>query len=96
MNWLKRLFFAPRPATRFYTFQVRCNRCGETLEGRIDLHNDPSPEYEGEQTYYICRKVLIGSGPCYQAIETEFRLDENRRVLERKVYGGTFVDGDEA
>jgi lysyl-tRNA synthetase class I len=93
---LKKLFnfFAPAPAKRYYTFSVRCKRCGEVVQARIDLDNDLSVEYEeGGETYYT-RKVLMGSGAnhCYQQMEVGLKFDARRKALERRVEGGDFVD----
>jgi hypothetical protein len=88
---LGRLLSPPRPAERFYHFRVKCRRCGEILEGRVDLHNDPSLDFESGKEVYFCRKVLVGSGHCYQQVETTFKLDEGRKILERQVSGGEFM-----
>jgi DNA-directed RNA polymerase subunit N (RpoN/RPB10) len=92
---LGRLFKPPRQhyESTFHHFAVRCMRCGEVIEGKINVYNDPSVEYgaDGKATYF-CRKVLVGAGSCYQQIEVSFRLDEGRRVLERTISGGEFVD----
>lgn len=90
---LGKIFFPPRPASRYFTFQVKCKRCGELLSGRVDLYNDPSLDYEGDKTTYLCRKVIMGSGHCYQQVEVTFKFDENRRLLDRQVVGGDFVEG---
>jgi hypothetical protein len=92
MKFLRKLFFPPRPAERYYRFRVQCKRCGEMLDGRVDLYNDPSLDYESETPVYFCRKVLMGSGPCYQQIEAAFKFDEARSVLERQAAGGEFVE----
>ena len=92
LDGIKRMFFPPVTVDRHYQFYVKCKRCGEILEGRLDRYNDPSLEYEGETPEYFCRKVLVGSGPCYQPVETTFKFDEDRNVLERQVSGGEFVD----
>jgi hypothetical protein len=95
MNLLKRIYrtlFPPLPPSRYIRFQVQCKRCGEILEGRLDLYNDPSLDYEGETPVYFCRKVLVGSGRCYQPVEVTFKLDESRKVLERQIAGGEFVE----
>jgi hypothetical protein len=84
--------FPPRPTSRYYPIKVKCKRCGEVLEGRVDLYNEPSQEYEGETIIYICRKVLIGSSTCHQQVETLFKFDEARNILERQVVGGEFVE----
>lgn len=95
MNILKKLAqaFAPAPKGRFYAFAVRCKRCGEIIHGQVNIYNDPSLEYDADgKPYYVCRKVLIGSGHCFQPIEVIFKFDEPRRVLERQISGGEFVD----
>jgi hypothetical protein len=93
LSKLARLFSPPRPAARYYQFQVKCKRCGEVLDGRVDLYNDPSLDFEEEKTVYFCRKGLVGGGPCYQQVEVTFKFDESRNVLERQVTGGEFVEG---
>ena len=37
MNFLKNLFSntSPKPEKRYYTFNVKCKRCGEIIEGRV-------------------------------------------------------------
>jgi hypothetical protein len=88
--------FRPHPQRfdrTFHHFTVRCLRCGELIEGRINVLNDVSAEYgpDGVATYY-CRKVLMGAGGCYQQMEVAFQFDEGRHVLEQSVSGGEFVD----
>ena len=94
MGFWKRLF-SPVPANsgRSYPFSVRCKRCGETIHGQVNLSNEPSLEFdERGRPYYVCRKVLIGPGPCYQQVEAVFRFNEQRSLLERQVSGGEFLD----
>jgi DNA-directed RNA polymerase subunit N (RpoN/RPB10) len=90
-----RLFTArpQRSDSTFHHFTVRCLRCGELIEAKINVYNDVSAEFgsDGKATYH-CRKVLIGAGRCYQQIEVTFELDEGRRVLEQSVSGGEFVE----
>ncbi len=93
MSFLKKIFTAPAsPASNFYSFAVKCNRCGEIIEGRINLYNDLSVEYEGNKNEYSVRKVLMGSGRCFQQIEVELKFDEPRKLLEKHVTGGQFVE----
>jgi hypothetical protein len=91
MNFLKKLFSSPGPTSRYYQFQVKCKRCGEIIDGRVDLYNDPSVDYEGQKPVYICRKVVMGSSHCYQQVEVTFKFDENRKVLEKTAVGGDFI-----
>jgi hypothetical protein len=72
----------------FYTFSVACSRCGEVIEGRVNLSNDLSADDEGNG--YHVRKVLMGSGHCFQQIEVYLRFDAERNPLEdsrrRQIY----------
>ena len=93
LDRIKRILQPPHPAGRYYQFRVKCKRCGEILEGRLDRYNDPSVEYEGDKEVNYCRKVLVGSGPCYQAVEVTFKFDESRnKILEQQVIGGEFLE----
>ena len=94
MKALKKLF-TPAPATwgNFYEFEVKCKRCGEVIHGQVNVNNDPSVEYDDRgRPYYICRKVLVGNGHCFQQIEVFFRFNENRGILDMRVVGGEFVE----
>jgi DNA-directed RNA polymerase subunit N (RpoN/RPB10) len=86
------LFAAPASAP-FYSVAVRCARCGEIIASQINLYNDLSVEYgpTGAATY-VCRKVLIGQARCFQQIEVSLTFDADRRLAERRVTGGEFVD----
>ena len=93
MGFLKKLFggVTSRPEKRYYTFQVKCNRCGEIIEGRVDLDNDLSIEYEDNRNVYFARKGLMGSNRCFQQIEVELKFDSSRQLLEQNVTGGQFT-----
>jgi hypothetical protein len=94
MNFFKRLFGSSRQQDeRGYWIYVKCNRCGEKIEARIDLANDLSIEYgENEAvTTYFCRKVLMGEQRCYQQIEVELTFDSAHRLKDRQIRGGQFI-----
>jgi hypothetical protein len=94
MSFFKRLF-TPIPSNRgtFHNFAVKCKRCGEIIPGQINVNNEPSLELDPKgRTYYVCRKVLMGSGHCYQQIEVVFQFNQERGVLGRQITGGEFVD----
>ena len=99
MNLLKRMF-SSKPVSgskKYYIFQVKCRRCGEIIEGRVDLENNLSVEYEDSGEVYYCRKVLMGDGKnlCYQQIEVGLKFDGDRKLLERRVEtGGNFVEAE--
>lgn len=94
MGFFKRLLggVSSKPEKRYYIFQVKCKNCGEMIEGRVDLDNDLSLEYEGNKNVYFGRKVLMGSGRCFQQIEAEFKFTSARELIEKQVQGGTFVE----
>ena len=102
MSFFKKIadLFSPpastaKPASRdasAYWVTVRCNRCGETLRARVDLHNDLSIEYGESAATYFCRKVLMGEGHCFQRIEVELTFDSDRRLTNREISGGQFVE----
>jgi hypothetical protein len=92
MNLLQKLFGgSAKPEQRYYTFSVKCNRCGEVIEGRVDLNNDLSVEYEEGGDVFHARKILIGENRCFQRIEVELKFNSSRDLLERHVTGGEFA-----
>src|SRR4030067_2333129 len=99
MGLFKKLaqMFTPseRDEERAYWLYVQCSRCGEKIRARVDLHNDLSPLYPGTGVYYFSRKVLIGQQRCFQKVEVEMNFDENRRLTERKISGGSYITEEE-
>lgn len=79
-----------------YWVYVRCNQCDEPLCARVNLYNDLSVKYQGSkgQTYH-CRKTLVGRQGCFQRIEIELSFDRNRKLMERDISGGTFIEVEE-
>ena len=94
MGFLKKLFGGEpaKPEKRYYIFQVKCNRCGEVIEGRVDLDNDLSTEFEDNRTVYFARKFLMGGGRCFQQVEVKLQFTPARELIEKEVQGGTFVE----
>ena len=94
MNFLKRLSSGPAPAphSNFHSFAVKCNRCGEVIEGRINLNNELSMEYEDSGNIYYVRKTLMGNGKCFQRIEVEMKFNASKQIIEKQVQGGTFME----
>ncbi len=93
LSKLAQIFLPSGPSDRYLKFQVKCNRCGEVLSGHLDFLNDPSLEDEDGKVIYYCRKVLTGSGHCHQSVETIFKFNEKRRIIDKQVNGGVFIDG---
>jgi len=93
MSFFKNFFSPPHSTGSFYPFSVKFKRCGETIQGQVNVNNEPSLELDDKgKPSYTCRKVLIGNGHCFQQIEVVFKFDERRRVLVRTISGGEFVD----
>ncbi len=94
MDFLKGLFRGVSPASPagFFEFAVKCRRCGEIIPGRVNLNNDLSVEYEGDRTTYFVRKLLAGSGRCFQQIEVELKFNAEKQLSEKQVHGGEFVE----
>jgi len=91
MSFLKTIFGGTdKPEKRYYTFHVKCSRCGEIIEGRVDLDNDLSLNEEGNG--FLVRKGLMGANRCFQQIEVELTFDSTRRIQEKTVSGGEFVE----
>jgi len=94
MSFLKKLFSgAPhKPDKRYYIFNAKCNRCGEIIEGRVDLDNDLSLNDEGDG--FIVRKGLMGSGDnhCFQQIEVTIQFSSLREVLKQDIHDGIFFE----
>jgi hypothetical protein len=81
------------PAQTGLAMQVRCDKCGEILPLRVHLMNDLSVEYDaqGGVSDYICRKVAMGKGMCFQQAVIELKFDSNRRLISHKIQGGALV-----
>ncbi len=98
MSFLKRLsnlFAAPGKAEdASYWIQVKCDRCGEVIQARLDLRNDLSSNYgdTAEDTTYFCRKVLMGSQHCYQQIEVDLTFDARHKLIQKEISGGKFIE----
>jgi len=93
MGFLKKLFSSEpvKPDKHYYTFNVKCNRCGEIIEGRVDLDNDLSLDYEDDHEVFHVRKGLVGNNRCFQQIEVEMKFNSSRELIEQDVRGGVFA-----
>ena len=93
MNLLQKLFggSSASPQKHEYIFSVKCLRCGEIIQGRVNLDNDLSVEYEEGGDIYYARKVLMGENKCFQRVEVELKFTSSRELLERNITGGVFT-----
>jgi len=100
VNFLKRLFglgasLAQKREANAYLLTVRCSRCGEVIQTRVNLNDDLSVDYaeDGSPAGYFCRKVLMGKQSCFRPIEVRLTFDAQRRLTDRRISGGDFVEG---
>jgi len=82
------------PQAPKYEIVVKCKRCGEIVRTKVNLYNDLSLEYgqSEAQNTYVCRKMLMGEGHCFQQVEVELTFDTKRNLINREVTGGEFVE----
>ena len=79
-----------------YWVYVRCNKCQETLKTRINLNRDLTVDYEGPHGQsYFTRKTIVGSSGCFQRIEIELTFNTQRKLMDREISGGLFIDEDD-
>lgn len=93
MDLLKKFFGGSpaQPERRYFTFTVKCLRCSEIIEGRVDLNNDLSVEYAEDGESFHARKVLMGENKCFQRIEVELTFSSTRELTSKQVSGGEFL-----
>ena len=96
MSFWRKILGRQSKAGRYYPVQVKCARCGEIIETRVDLHNDLTADYDeqGRVRAYFVRKILQGSGRtrCFATIEVILRFDPRRQLVDREVHGGEFLE----
>lgn len=87
---------APKPSSRYFAIFVVSNRCREPVAGQVDLLNELSLTDEKERPYFV-RKVLHTSGRnrCFDQVEVQLWFDNNKRLLERDVFGGRWLEREE-
>ena len=79
-----------------YWVYVRCNKCHEPLKSRVNLHHDLSVDYDGPQGQsYFTHKTIVWKSGCFQRIEIELTFNHKRKLINREISGGRFIDKDE-
>ncbi len=95
MRWLKR-FFTARPGQPVDTalwLYVRCNRCGEAIQVRVDRRYDLASEWRdpGESgPAYTMHKDIVGES-CFQRISVDVGFDASFQIVEQHIRGGAFL-----
>ncbi len=93
MGFLKKLFAsaAGSDSRTIYPLVVKCKRCGEVIEGQVNLASDVSAA-DDEGGGYYCRKLLMGKQRCFQQIEVQLLFNRDRQMVDRQIVGGQFMD----
>ncbi len=88
--------FAPRAGavgdSNAMWLYVRCKTCGTPLAVRVDLRNEPSPDYE--RGGYVLRKEMMDD-KCFTLMRAEIYFDAQRHVDEQTVDKGEFITREE-
>ncbi|MBN1967608.1 MAG: hypothetical protein JW910_23330 [Anaerolineae bacterium] len=91
MDFLKRLFGGGGEGDRGMYFYIRSRRSGEIVRVRLDP-NQFSQQIEGTDTVgYFIHKTVVGQRS-FERMEAEFHFDRNRRLTDKSVTGGEFVE----
>ena len=79
-------------SSRTYAIYAKCRRCGEPLQGRVDMMNEPSLAEDGEA--WVVRKGLMGTGArrCFQTVEVTLTFDpQKQNVIDSEAIGGELI-----
>ncbi len=71
---------------------VRCKTCGTPLAVRVDLRNEPSPDYE--RGGYVLRKEMMDD-KCFTLMRAKVFFDEQHHIVEQTVDKGEFITREE-
>ncbi len=93
---LKNIFTVPTGDTtsKFVTFTIRCNKCGEEITVRARKNSDISRVSEGEKlagAEYFLRKEILGE-KCNNLIYIEVSFGPGFNIISKEISGGKFVE----
>ena len=93
---LKKIFTVPAgdTASKFITFKVRCNKCGEEITVKVRKDSDISGVSENESrpgAEYFLRKEILGE-KCNNLIRVEVCFGPGFNVISKEITGGKFVE----
>lgn len=71
---------------------VRCKRCGAPLAVRVDLRNEPSPDYDSGG--YVLYKEMMDS-KCFSLMRAKVLFDSQHHVTEQSIENGEFISRQE-
>lgn len=93
---LKNIFTVPAGdnASKFITFTIRCNKCGEEITVRARKDSDISRVSESESqpgAEYFLRKEILGE-KCNNLIHIEVYFGPGFNIISKEISGGKFVE----
>ncbi len=94
LDGLKSLFSSAGKATDSTAMwlYVRCKRCGAPLAVRVDLRNEPSPDYENGG--YVLHKEMMDD-KCFGLLRADLHMDAQHHITDRKIENGEFISQQE-
>lgn len=91
---LKKIFLEPPGSgSKFITFYIKCDRCGEEIEAKASKSSDISRLYEGDGidgADYILRKGIVG-GKCNNIIHITIYFGSGYSISSKEIKGGKFI-----
>jgi len=92
---LKKLFIMPADSgSKFITFQIICDKCGEEITVKASKTSDISKLYEGEGpggAEYLLRKEILGNN-CNNLMNITVYFGPGYNSISTDITGGKFVD----
>lgn len=86
---LRAIFLSASASNDYLNVTIRCKRCGEQIQTRVNLNNDLSFEESTDSIGFFCRKGMMGTGVnhCYEKFELTVCFDEHKKVLSTEILG---------
>ena len=95
LDGLKNIFAMPDDSgSKFITFNIICNKCGEEITVRASKTSDISRVYEGEGpsgAEYFLRKEILGNN-CNNLIYITVYFGTGYSIISKEITGGKFAD----
>jgi len=93
---LKKIFTAPPgdSSSKFITFKVKCDKCGEEITVRASKTADISRLYEGEGpsgAEYFLRKEILGK-KCNNLIYINVYFGTGFNIVSKEITSGEFIE----
>jgi hypothetical protein len=91
-EFLKNIFSSPKN-NRPLNFKVKCPKCQEIIEVRVNINSDLINEYKDANEpgpAYSLKKEVLGN-KCNHLMKLVVAFDENYNIISQSVEGGEIV-----